>query len=152
MYYAGPVQDLIDQLGRLPGVGPKSAQRIAFYLLKLPTEDAERLAQAVIEVKARISFCGRCFNIAEGDLCLVRGHAGGHAAGTDAVIAYGCDELATDRGRESHPVHEVVVREAVDVLGGQTRVGREEAVVLRLVRNLLVEADQALQGEAPPSV
>ena len=67
--YARPVQDLIDQLGRLPGVGPKSAQRIAFYLLKLPKEDAERLAQAIVEVKARISFCRRCFNIAEGELC-----------------------------------------------------------------------------------
>jgi recombination protein RecR len=67
--YAGPVQDLIDQLGRLPGVGPKSAQRIAFYLLKLPKEDAERLAQAIIEVKARISFCRRCFNVSEGELC-----------------------------------------------------------------------------------
>jgi recombination protein RecR len=67
--YAGPVQDLIDQLGRLPGVGPKSAQRIAFYLLKLPKEDAERLAQAIIEVKARISFCRRCWNVAEGELC-----------------------------------------------------------------------------------
>jgi len=67
--YAGPVQDLIDQLGRLPGVGPKSAQRIAFHLLKLPKEDAERLAQVIIEVKARISFCRRCFNISEGELC-----------------------------------------------------------------------------------
>jgi recombination protein RecR len=67
--YAAPVQDLIDQLGRLPGVGPKSAQRIAFYLLKLPKEDAERLAQAIIEVKARISFCRRCWNVAEGELC-----------------------------------------------------------------------------------
>ena len=67
--YAGPVQELIDQLGRLPGVGPKSAQRIAFYLLKLPKEDAERLAQAIIEVKARISFCRRCFNVSEGELC-----------------------------------------------------------------------------------
>jgi hypothetical protein len=67
--YAGPVQELIDQLGRLPGVGPKSAQRIAFYLLKLPKEDAERLAQAIIEVKARISFCRRCWNVAEGELC-----------------------------------------------------------------------------------
>jgi recombination protein RecR len=67
--YAGPVQDLIDQLGRLPGVGPKSAQRIAFYLLKLPKEDAERLAQSIIEVKARISFCRRCWNVAEGELC-----------------------------------------------------------------------------------
>ena len=69
MYYAGPVQDLIDQLGRLPGVGPKSAQRIAFYLLKLSKEDAERLAQAIVEVKARISFCRRCFNVSEGELC-----------------------------------------------------------------------------------
>ena len=67
--YAGPVQDLIDQLGRLPGVGPKSAQRIAFYLLKLSKEDAERLAHAIVEVKARISFCQRCWNVAEGELC-----------------------------------------------------------------------------------
>jgi recombination protein RecR len=67
--YAGPVQELIDQLGRLPGVGPKSAQRIAFYLLKLPKEDAERLASSIVEVKARISFCRRCWNVAEGELC-----------------------------------------------------------------------------------
>jgi recombination protein RecR len=67
--YAGPVQALIDELGRMPGVGPKSAQRIAFYLLKLPREDAQRLAQAINEVKERISFCTRCFNIAEGELC-----------------------------------------------------------------------------------
>ena len=67
--YAGPVQDLIDELGRLPGVGPKSAQRIAFHLLKLPTEDATRLAEAITEVKARVAFCSRCFNIAEGTEC-----------------------------------------------------------------------------------
>jgi recombination protein RecR len=67
--YAGPVQALIDELGRMPGVGPKSAQRIAFYLLKLPKEDARRLADAINEVKERISFCRRCYNIAEGELC-----------------------------------------------------------------------------------
>jgi recombination protein RecR len=67
--YAGPVQDLIDELGRLPGIGPKSAQRIAFYLLKLPKEDALRLARAIGEVKERISFCRRCFNVCEGDEC-----------------------------------------------------------------------------------
>jgi recombination protein RecR len=63
--YAGPVQDLIDELGRLPGVGPKSAQRIAFYLLKASKDDALRLARAITEVKDRIAFCTRCFNIAE---------------------------------------------------------------------------------------
>jgi len=67
--YAAPVQDLIDELGRLPGVGPKSAQRIAFHLLKLPTADALRLARAISEAKDRVSFCARCFNISEGDAC-----------------------------------------------------------------------------------
>jgi recombination protein RecR len=63
--YAGPVQILIDELGRLPGVGPKSAQRIAYHLLKVSPEDALRLARAVEDVKERVTFCRRCFNIAE---------------------------------------------------------------------------------------
>jgi recombination protein RecR len=67
--YAGAVQDLIDELGRLPGVGPKSAQRIAFHLLKLPKEDALRLARAIDEAKERVVFCQRCFNIAEAEEC-----------------------------------------------------------------------------------
>ncbi len=67
--YAGPVQVLIDELGRMPGVGPKSAQRIAFHLLKIPAEDANRLANSILDAKARVSWCRRCFNISEGDLC-----------------------------------------------------------------------------------
>jgi recombination protein RecR len=67
--YAGPVQDLIDELGRLPGIGPKSAQRIAFYLLKVPKDDAFRLARVITEAKQRMAWCQRCFNIAEGELC-----------------------------------------------------------------------------------
>lgn len=63
--YAASVQELIDELGRLPGVGPKSAQRIAFHLLKLPTEDALRLARAITTAKERVSWCHTCFNIAE---------------------------------------------------------------------------------------
>jgi recombination protein RecR len=67
--YAPPVQALIDELGRLPGIGPKSAQRIAFHLLKLPTQDAERLANAIRDAKAKVRFCSRCFNVAEDELC-----------------------------------------------------------------------------------
>lgn len=67
--YAGPVQDLIDELGRLPGVGPKSAQRIAFHLLKLSKQDAMRLATAIAEVKDKVSFCRTCFNVSEGERC-----------------------------------------------------------------------------------
>ena len=66
MSYSNAVQELIDQLGRLPGIGPKSAQRVAFYLLKVPAEDANRLAHAIVEAKERVSFCPRCFNLAEG--------------------------------------------------------------------------------------
>ncbi|HZJ26585.1 MAG TPA: recombination mediator RecR [Acidimicrobiia bacterium] len=68
--YEGPVQRLIDELGRLPGVGPKSAQRIAFYILNVPREDAERLAGAIREAKEKMSWCRRCFNLAEGELCV----------------------------------------------------------------------------------
>jgi recombination protein RecR len=69
--YAGPVQDLIDELGRMPGVGPKSAQRIAFHLLKLPKDDALRLARAITEVKDKVAFCERCFNVSETELCSI---------------------------------------------------------------------------------
>ena len=67
--YTPPVQSLIDELGRLPGVGPKSAQRIAFHLLKLPSVDVNRLAHSIIDAKEKARFCDICFNIAENTLC-----------------------------------------------------------------------------------
>jgi len=67
--YTPPVQTLIDELGRLPGIGPKSAQRIAFHLLKVPTDDANRLAHAIRDAKDKVRFCERCFNVAESELC-----------------------------------------------------------------------------------
>ena len=67
--YTTPVQVLIDELGRLPGIGPKSAQRIAFHLLKVPADDVARLASALTEAKAKVRFCARCWNIADAELC-----------------------------------------------------------------------------------
>lgn len=67
--YTTPVQVLIDELGRLPGIGPKSAQRIAFHLLKVPADDVARLAHALTEAKAKVRFCDRCWNIADDALC-----------------------------------------------------------------------------------
>jgi recombination protein RecR len=68
-YYAPPVQDVIDELSRLPGIGPKSAQRIAYHLLRVSKQEAARLADAITDLKDRVGFCRRCFNIAEGELC-----------------------------------------------------------------------------------
>src|SRR5439155_14081502 len=69
--FAGPIQALIDELARLPGIGPKSAQRLAFWLVKAPPDDAKRLASAIVQAKDRISFCRECGSVAEGDLCRI---------------------------------------------------------------------------------
>jgi recombination protein RecR len=67
--YAGPVQELIDALARLPGIGPKSAQRVAFHLLKATPEEAKRLAQAIVEAKDKVRFCNICFNVSDQEIC-----------------------------------------------------------------------------------
>jgi recombination protein RecR len=69
--YEGPIQELIDELARLPGIGPKSAQRLAFWLVKAPPDEAKRLAEAIVRAKERIAFCRECGNVAEGDRCRI---------------------------------------------------------------------------------
>ena len=69
--YEGPIQDLIDELSRLPGIGPKSAQRLAFYMVKAPAQDARRLAEAIVAAKDKVRFCRECFGVSEGDLCRI---------------------------------------------------------------------------------
>jgi recombination protein RecR len=69
--YEGVVQDLIDELGRLPGVGPKSAQRIAFHLLQADPADVRRLVEALTEVKAKVRFCSTCGNVSQDDQCRI---------------------------------------------------------------------------------
>ena len=71
MLYEGAVQDLIDELGRLPGIGPKSAQRIAFHILQVDAAEARRLSDAITKAKETIRFCRRCFNISEAEECRV---------------------------------------------------------------------------------
>ncbi len=69
--YEGPVQDLIDELGRLPGIGPKSAQRIAFFILDAPVEDVNRLADTLRLVKQTVRFCEVCFNVSQEERCRI---------------------------------------------------------------------------------
>jgi recombination protein RecR len=97
--YAASVQELIDELGRLPGIGPKSAQRIAFHLLKVPKHDAVRLAQAIVEARERVAFCSRCFNLAEGDLCAICGD-GRRDAHVLCVVEEPRDIVAIERTQE----------------------------------------------------
>lgn len=69
--YTPPVQILIDELGRLPGIGPRSAQRLALHLIKSNDEDVARLARSIIEAKQKVRFCERCFNLADSQLCSI---------------------------------------------------------------------------------
>jgi recombination protein RecR len=69
--FEGPIQDLIDELSRLPGIGPKSAQRLAFYMVKAPAPDAKHLAEAIIAAKEKVRFCRECFSVSEGELCRI---------------------------------------------------------------------------------
>jgi recombination protein RecR len=67
--YEGPIQDLVDELNRLPGIGPKSAQRLAFHIVKARAEDARRLADSIVRAKDRVRFCRECYGVSEGELC-----------------------------------------------------------------------------------
>lgn len=67
--YEGPIQDLVDELNRLPGIGPKSAQRLAFHIVKAASQDAKRLAEAIVQAKERVRFCRECYGVSEGELC-----------------------------------------------------------------------------------
>jgi recombination protein RecR len=113
--YAAAVQDLIDELGRLPGIGPKSAQRIAFYLLKLPSDDALRLARAINIVKDRVSWCRRCYNIAESPAGGVPGSAECEIcsdprrdASVLCVVEEPRDVVAVEKTREYHGLYHVL--------------------------------------------
>ncbi|MEL4503600.1 recombination mediator RecR [Luteococcus sp. H138] len=105
--YEGPVQDLIDELGRLPGVGPKSAQRIAFWMLDQPTEDIQRFAQVVSEVKARARFCQVCFNVSQEETCRIC-RDGRRDQTVICVVEESKDVVAIERTREFRGLYHVL--------------------------------------------
>jgi recombination protein RecR len=105
--FAGPIQELVDELGRLPGIGPKSAQRIAFHLLEVDKEEALRLSAAIAEVKDRIRLCERCFNVAEGELCTICAD-GRRDPSVICVVEDPRDIVAVERTREFHGRYHVL--------------------------------------------
>ena len=129
--YAAAVQELIDCLGRLPGIGPKSAQRIAFHLLKVDSEEANRLARAIVEVKDKVGFCARCFNIAEGELCTVCADPR-RDAHVLCVVEEPRDVVAIERTREFRGRYHVL-QGAIDHLQG---IGPEQLRIRELVQRV----------------
>jgi recombination protein RecR len=152
--YEGAVQDLIDELGRLPGIGPKSAQRIAFHLLQADPADVERLAHALTEVKVRVRFCEVCFNVAEAERCRICAdpRRDEHAI---CVVEEPKDVVAIERTREFRGRYHVLGG-AISPLDG---IGPEDLRVRELVARLgdgtvtevIIATDPNLEGEATAS-
>ncbi|HAF69681.1 MAG TPA: recombination protein RecR [Acidimicrobiaceae bacterium] len=148
--YDGPVQDLIDQLGRLPGIGPKSAQRITFYLLKLPKGDAEQLATAIVEVKDKIGFCEKCWNISQDQLCSTCGDPQ-RQTGSLCVVEEPKDVVALERAGFRGRYH--VLQGALNPMEG---IGPEQLRIRELlarindedVNELILCTNPNIEGEA----
>jgi recombination protein RecR len=149
--YEGVVQDLIDELGRLPGVGPKSAQRIAFHLLQADPTDVRRLADVLIEVKAKVRFCATCFNVSEDELCRICRDPRRDTTVLCVVEEYK-DVVAIERTREFRGRYHVLggAISPIDGIGPDQLRVRE--LMTRLSDDQIVEiilaTDPNLEGEA----
>jgi recombination protein RecR len=149
--YEGVVQDLIDELGRLPGVGPKSAQRIAFHLLQADPVDVRRLAEVLIEVKERVKFCLVCGNVAEEDTCRICRDPRRDPA-LICVVEESKDVVAVERTREFRGRYHVLggAISPIDGIGPDDLRIRE--LMTRLadgaVTEVILATDPNLEGEA----
>jgi recombination protein RecR len=149
--YEGAVQDLIDELGRLPGVGPKSAQRIAFHLLSADPADVRRLADALIEVKARVRFCDICGNVTQEEQCRICRDPR-RSPTAICVVEEAKDVVAIERTREFRGKYHVLGG-AINPIAG---VGPDDLRIAQLMRRLadgtvtevILATDPNVEGEA----
>ncbi|WP_327290105.1 recombination mediator RecR [Streptomyces sp. NBC_01198] len=149
--YEGVVQDLIDELGRLPGVGPKSAQRIAFHILQADPADVRRLVHVLAEVKAKVRFCKVCGNVAQDELCRVCRDPRRDPA-VICVVEEPKDVVAIERTREFRGKYHVLGG-AISPIDG---VGPDDLRIAELLRRLadgtvtelILATDPNLEGEA----
>jgi recombination protein RecR len=146
-----PLERLIQELSRLPGIGPKTAQRLAFHLLRADRQRADSLAQAIGDVKARIGYCERCYNIAEGSLCAIC-LSSRRDASVLCVVESALDVLAVERTSEFNGLYFVLhgVISPIDGIGpDQLHIPKLlERVRAEEVTEVIVATDADIEGEA----
>jgi recombination protein RecR len=149
--YEGVVQDLIDELGRLPNVGPKSAQRIAFHLLAADPADVKRLAQVLLEVKEKVRFCSICGNVAEEDQCRICRDPRRDPS-VICVVEEPKDVVAIEKTREFRGRYHVLGGAISPIEGVGPDDLRVRELMTRLadgtVNELILATDPNLEGEA----
>jgi len=149
--YEGVVQDLIDELGRLPGVGPKSAQRIAFHLLAADPVDVRRLAQVLLEVKDKVRFCAVCGNVAEDTECRICRDPRRDRT-VICVVEESKDVVAIERTREFRGRYHILGGAISPIEGIGPDDLRVKELMTRLaddtITELIIATDPNLEGEA----
>jgi recombination protein RecR len=149
-YYAEPIARLLEELERLPGIGPKSAQRVAFHILKGDDETAQRLSDAIVEVKRQIHFCSRCFNFSAQELCEYCADTTRDSSAI-CVVEEPRDVVAIERTGEFRGLYHVLqgAMSPIDGIGPEQLRMRE--LVLRLedgsVTELVVATNPNVEGE-----
>jgi recombination protein RecR len=146
-----PLERLISELSRLPGVGPKTAQRLAFHMLRADRQRAESLAQAIVDMKARIGWCERCYNISEGSLCAICSSARRDTTML-CVVETPLDVLAVERTSEFSGLY-FVLNGVISPIDG---IGPDQIHVAQLldrvrgdgVAEVIVATDADIEGEA----
>ena len=152
--YDGAIQDLIDELGRLPGIGPKSAQRIAFHIIQSERVDVTRLADVLRTVKERVKFCTECGNISEEDLCRIC-QVPRRDSSIICVVEEPKDVMAIEKTREFRGKYHVLggAISPIDGVGPENLRIRE--LMIRLgnteIQELIIATDPNLEGEATAS-
>jgi recombination protein RecR len=149
--YAEPIERLIDEFRKMPGIGPKSAQRLAYSVLRRPREDAERLSRAILEVKEKIRYCSRCNNFSDQDPCNYCSNPG-RSSETICVVEEPHDILAVEKTREYHGQYHVLH----GVLSPINGVGPEDLKLKNLlerlregnVREIILATNPNVEGEA----
>jgi len=152
--YEGAIQDLIDELGRLPGIGPKSAQRIAFHIIQSERVDVSRLVDVLRTVKERVKFCVECGNISEEDLCRICRDPRRDSS-LICVVEESKDVMAIEKTREFRRKYHVLggAISPIDGVGPENLRIRELMVRLgdTAIQELIIATDPNLEGEATAS-
>ena len=149
--FAGPLARLIDELKRLPGIGQKSAQRLAFHLQRSPREDAERLAAALLEVKDKIRLCSMCNNLTELDPCEYCSNPGRDPS-LICVVETPYNVVAVERTREFHGHYHVLHGTLSPLQGMGPEQLKIKSLLERLkggqVKELILATSPTVEGEA----